>query len=310
MTRRPGMSLTEVLVALFIMALGTIAILTMFPLGAIQMGQALKDDRTAQCSNQADAYMRWYWKTKVVESGPDAFTTAFTNPGNGATALTTAANAGQPSYPVAIDPMGFAAGSTGPVAGVSSLPRQNLALIASSATPDLFALRTCSLLDGFGFAPASYGVPTDPSTNQVDRDYRYNWMWVLQQPNISFPNNATMTVVVFNQRAYKYNPPNAEASTTVGFTPGSTSLQSVSVPAGVVVQKGSWVLDATSSGTIRQAYFYQVVSVTPGASGVDIELQTPIRRIDGNTNAYNGTLVFLAGVADVFERPILTNSQF
>ena len=40
MTRRRGMSLIEVLVALFIMGLGVIAILTMFPLGAYQMAVA------------------------------------------------------------------------------------------------------------------------------------------------------------------------------------------------------------------------------------------------------------------------------
>src|SRR5579871_5109208 len=67
MTRRPGLSLVEVLVALFIVALGSIAILTLFPLGALQMGQALKDDRTAQAAGQADGYMRWYWKSYVVD---------------------------------------------------------------------------------------------------------------------------------------------------------------------------------------------------------------------------------------------------
>ena len=34
MTRRPGLSLTEVLVALFIMGIGTIAVLTLFPLNS------------------------------------------------------------------------------------------------------------------------------------------------------------------------------------------------------------------------------------------------------------------------------------
>jgi Tfp pilus assembly protein PilV len=43
-TRRAGLSRVEVLVAMFIMALGMIALLTLFPLGALQMGQALKDD--------------------------------------------------------------------------------------------------------------------------------------------------------------------------------------------------------------------------------------------------------------------------
>jgi hypothetical protein len=65
-TRR-GVSLTEVLVALFIMALGMIALLTLFPLGAMQIGQALKDDRTAQMADQADGYLRMYWRTVHAE---------------------------------------------------------------------------------------------------------------------------------------------------------------------------------------------------------------------------------------------------
>jgi Tfp pilus assembly protein PilV len=41
------MSLTEVLVALFILTIGVIGILTMFPLGAAQMARAVRDDRSA-----------------------------------------------------------------------------------------------------------------------------------------------------------------------------------------------------------------------------------------------------------------------
>jgi hypothetical protein len=65
--RRPGLSLTEVLVAMFITAIGLIALFTLFPLGALQVAQALKDDRTAQCAGQADAYVRQFWRHQVIE---------------------------------------------------------------------------------------------------------------------------------------------------------------------------------------------------------------------------------------------------
>ena len=64
--RRAGSSLTEVLVALFVMAAGMTALLTLFPLGAMQISQSLKDDRTAQTAAQADAMMRTYWRANVV----------------------------------------------------------------------------------------------------------------------------------------------------------------------------------------------------------------------------------------------------
>ena len=64
---RRGITLTEVLVAMFVMALGMLALLTLFPLGAMQMGGALRDDRSAQIAAQADVYMRQYWRVHYLE---------------------------------------------------------------------------------------------------------------------------------------------------------------------------------------------------------------------------------------------------
>ncbi|MGL6076440.1 MAG: type IV pilus modification PilV family protein [Fimbriiglobus sp.] len=64
-TRR-GVSLTEVLVAMFVMAIGMISLMTLFPLGAMQVGQALRDDRTSQLARQADGYVRQWWRGTVV----------------------------------------------------------------------------------------------------------------------------------------------------------------------------------------------------------------------------------------------------
>jgi hypothetical protein len=50
-----GSTLVEVLVAIFITGLGLLASLTLFPLGAIDMAQAIKDDRTAAIAEEASA---------------------------------------------------------------------------------------------------------------------------------------------------------------------------------------------------------------------------------------------------------------
>src|SRR5438093_7745538 len=52
---RTGATLTEVLVAIFVMAIGLLALLTLFPLGALSMAQAIKDDRTAHAAKNAFA---------------------------------------------------------------------------------------------------------------------------------------------------------------------------------------------------------------------------------------------------------------
>src|SRR5437763_12971326 len=52
---RPAVTLTEVLVAIFVMGIGLLALLVLFPLGALSMAQALKDDRASQAAAQAAA---------------------------------------------------------------------------------------------------------------------------------------------------------------------------------------------------------------------------------------------------------------
>ena len=58
MNRRTAVTLTEVLVAIFIMGIGLLAILSLFPLGAAQMAQSLKDQRCAEAAGNASALFR------------------------------------------------------------------------------------------------------------------------------------------------------------------------------------------------------------------------------------------------------------
>jgi prepilin-type N-terminal cleavage/methylation domain-containing protein len=54
--RESGVTLVEVLVAIFIMGVGLLALLTLFPLGALDMAQAIKDDRAAAIAADAVAF--------------------------------------------------------------------------------------------------------------------------------------------------------------------------------------------------------------------------------------------------------------
>jgi hypothetical protein len=55
LTRRTGITLIEVLAAILIVGVGLLALLALFPLGALSMAQAVKDDRTAALASDAVA---------------------------------------------------------------------------------------------------------------------------------------------------------------------------------------------------------------------------------------------------------------
>jgi len=53
--RRSGITLLEVLAAIFILGIGLLASLVLFPLGALEMAKAIKDDRAGQAAANAIA---------------------------------------------------------------------------------------------------------------------------------------------------------------------------------------------------------------------------------------------------------------
>jgi Tfp pilus assembly protein PilV len=61
-SNRRAVTLVEVLIAIFLMGIGLMAILSLFPLGAAQMAQALQDQRAAEAATTAAAYARVVWK--------------------------------------------------------------------------------------------------------------------------------------------------------------------------------------------------------------------------------------------------------
>lgn len=50
---RRGVTLVEVLVAIFVMGIGLLALLTLFPVGALELAQAINDDRAGKVASDA-----------------------------------------------------------------------------------------------------------------------------------------------------------------------------------------------------------------------------------------------------------------
>jgi type II secretory pathway pseudopilin PulG len=346
MTRRPGITLTEVLVALFIMAIGTLAILTLFPAGLITMGQALKDDRAAQCANQANAYMRWHWKEYVVGPRTEPYFLAMNNPG-GSGIIQVPTGSPTPSYPVYIDPIGAfnTAASTqwlgdagqGNGTNQTNIPRRSLNLINS----DLLALRTCSLLDSFGYDPN--GVP---QAGADMRSLQYMWGWLVQRKDNREQAVVDLHVIVYDRRVHLFPPATPETTYVPQAAAADQTVVVFPATGAPPVQKGGWLLDATSTTIdpnttppthyvppdsptiptplppnyinpgpgVRNGNFYRVVSVTQNQTtgNVEVELQTPLKQDSGDARGLqpqHRRFVHLAGVYEVFDLPPLTAAE-
>jgi Tfp pilus assembly protein PilV len=300
--KRAGLSLMEALVALFIMAIGMISLLTLFPLGAIQMGRALRDDRCAQCAWQADGVVRTWWQVEVVDkvqAKPDETTVT----GPYFVALDGAVpkdSTTQPSMVVAIDPIGWYSGRSTQNLGGSGILRKSSSLVGTLKD----SIRLCSLTDDIFFN--EQGGPDTVSgsvAGRVVRQGRYNWMALVQRPVNANRTVANLKVLVFDGRAVGSAPANGETLQAVTGAQGSTQLViniGLSNAAFPPIGKGGWILDP---GTGNRMDTYRVQSLTDNGASTTLELDTPLK------NAVN-QVVILRGLAEVFDRPALAPTTY
>jgi len=311
MSLRKGLSLVEVLTAIFITGLGIISILTLFPLGAMRMAQAFRDERSALAAYNAEQFFRSYWKKHVVEAAiPDPFFDALNQPASGMPPCLPH----EPSYPVVIDPMGYLARGRQNWVGdsLTLIPRRNLQVVDQVVDTNLTAalslsLSLCSLRDG---------ITADDNGNPTpEREFRYNFLWVVQRPRNADRFHANLTIVVFDRRAHMYAPLGSEQVFTVLFEPRKSHVEIPRVFRNQLeVRAGDWALDGTIHAPggngrpgIRHARFYRIAAITDTPAGARLALETPISIPSDNIIApYQGTLVLLRGVSGVFVRSPLT----
>jgi prepilin-type N-terminal cleavage/methylation domain-containing protein len=296
MRHRRGITLIEVLAAIFIMGVGLLAILTLFPVGAISMAQALRDDRGAQAAASASAL---------------ANALDLRNDPNVVAALTAAPPApylpADPNgwgYPVYVDPFYVAlnagplgAAGGGPTAG-GSPGLQRCSNPAWSALPS----RLFSLPDDLNFDPN--GLPSG-SPSAVDRPRNFTWAYVVRRSVTGVGNNpvplAEVSVVVYANRSVQI--PGGETVLQQATPMGAKGTTTLTLPAGqpVNVRKGSWVLDTSyavtaGGGGSVNAFFYRVNNVSDNGQGVlTLELETPLK-------ANVQTLVIMENVIAVLDR--------
>ena len=122
MTRRSGVTLVEVLVAIFVMGIGLIALLTLFPIGMLRVAQALGDARSVESADNAHSIaiaQNIANDPLVITDNTAANPDFFKN--NGQAGAPDADPYGE-SYAVFVDPIGFYAKSGNQKVWVGNFP--------------------------------------------------------------------------------------------------------------------------------------------------------------------------------------------
>jgi hypothetical protein len=315
MSRRSGATLIEVLVSIFVMAIGLIALLALFPLGAIQMAQAIKDDRVAACVANATALAEaWNLRHDTGAAPLTNYAAAcFDNPDATVAKVfnqnASAANPNGPSYPVYVDPIGFnsyilpankrwLAGLDNLGAGPNKngIPRCTASFVTLPTTMN--AVQWCTLQDDITFTKS--GTP-DTSNGFVERAGSFSWAYLLRRPLNCAPGVVEMSIVVYQQRSLSLNGVAVGGDETwfttaagLPFNPATPNVVTLAV--GLTkppVRAGSWILDCTAGprvggkATPPNARFYRVVGVSePQANQMALEVDTPIQSTPNLPNRF------------------------
>jgi type II secretory pathway pseudopilin PulG len=295
MKHRPGITLVEVLVAIFIMGIGMIALLTLFPLGALNIARALKDDRAAQAAANATAYAD---AMKLRHDGN--IVGAFKAQNAAGWQATTA-----PSAPIYVDPF-YVRLAAGKLGGVIQRVRPGYAAPPGGSN-DRLEQYWFSLLDDLNFDTNGLPITTPGATPTVQRTGRYTWAYMLRRPSLGDEQVVDMTVVVYADRSLDVASGETKFAATfaVAAAPGQPNGNTVTYTSATPpkLRNGGWILDITTETATGQVHgrFYRVVDIADNQNGTfTLELQTPVA---GNFNPGGaGTIVIMENVLEVFER--------
>ena len=302
MKLRAGITLIETLVAIFIMAIGLLALLTLFPLGAVSMAQAIRDQRVAEAAQQAETLAN----ARAVRT--DANVVAWFTDGPTPPATRLPASWSGPSYPVFADPWGRSVGAPATVGTPAVMRRTVLAGVGNRAN----SMRWCALQDELTFLPDG----TPDTSSGLQREPRTTWAYWLKRPNNAVPNVVEMSIVVYSGRdlalaSRETVATNNSFNTGIPFAANDPTAVTIDNSATKPdVRKGMWVVDLTTHDLTRDTanalkygpvhgYWYRVVDVTETTVGGNDALQLDLQP---KPVVPTQTIVIMDGVAEVFPK--------
>lgn len=319
MPPRKGVTLIEVLAAIFITGVGLLALLTLFPLGAIEMAQAIQDDRTGHIARTADSIARIRWTAQGFDLRTDPRVVNAMDDPAGNTGTTPSGS--DPSYPVFVDPIGYnlfasnaawqqwLGGRQANQAG--SMRRETVSFLEDTAIDTNLTnvayksqqlRRWMTFMDDITFPREvnDLGVPSNP----VDRANRYSWAYVAQRVRMGAERPVHLYAVVYSGRPLSLSGnPSGEDAYTASLDPTANTVTLTLTGTAPDLREGAWILDSTITTTprfITRGSFHRVVSIDRSdATQMVLQVQPPLR--DYTNVEPNGTVYILENVVEVFD---------
>ena len=282
---RQGITLIEVLAAIFIMGVGMLALFTLFPLGALSMARAVRDDRASAIAANAASL---------------ATAMDLRNDPNVAFLLSQGGSPTGRGAPVLVDPsfVSLALNGTNPPGSPGTF-RWSFSLLGGAinrvapqyAANSTDAARWFTFQEEMTFEKTGQ-VTTDPTRL---RPGTYTWTYLLRRPRANDPALVEMSVIIYAGRAADVADPEPTFTGCVTTGPNSIDLP---YPAGAKpnIRRGTWVMDTTVSGGTVNAFAYRVENV------VDKDSTTLSLEVDPALKANVTSLVVLEKVIAVVDR--------
>lgn len=312
---RGGLTLMEVLIAIFVMGIGMLALLTLFPVGAMRMDQAIKDEKAALAAANARAYAKVLNVRNDLNVLPYYLNSQNSTLANKPTLLPWKNNVNNvaagvktdPSYAVFVDPAGVANSSSQTlldnlgIAATQPSYGQNVARVTSSqitTAQDYYQYFT--VLDDITFNRGA-AAPRWIGSN-YDRTILYTYAYLVQRPVYADDRVVNCTACVFYRRplagifetvvATNQNYPQNKVKpvVTMDYDPLSQNPNSIEVQFNgnipINVQPGGWILDTTrldyaklniGSKMIPLANFYRVTGVRETGTAVDRRIRIDLQ---------------------------------
>lgn len=282
---RGGLTLVEVLATIFILAVGMLSILILFPVGAMKVKAALNNERTALAASNGISNLAILAKTKVLDLSKMQFSATLNDGRTVAFFDQSAGISSTNQYPSSTPASQFAI----PVNFFSTVP------IAGENTTT-FRKNWFSLQDDIEWDESgSVGAV-------VSRGQSFTTAYLIRSERGLYD----VTVLVYNGRSPSLYDSTNDQQLSLGTmadagATGNTAIALSKLPTkdeGRTIDKGSWIVETSN----REYEYYQIQSVNTGvdASGSPVfrlELDRPLNRKYGTPTQMEFYWVdFLSGV--------------